>query len=525
MSEPESRVLDRMREEWDRRAGEDARFYIASGSAESDEAFRASGERELTDVVLDGIALDPSAEALEIGCGVGRLLVPLAKRVAVAHGVDISPVMIEKSAAFCREAPNVRTAVTDGTLSVLPEASLDFVFSFIVFQHIPSREPIRRYVEEAARILRPGGLFRFQVDGRWRGREERAATTYDGVKFSPPEVRALLSGTPFEIADEWGAETHYHWVTVRKASGDSPASARVSLATREWDRAAVAAMLDRCGAFWPSAKAAKVVAGSLSLRRALDRAARGLENTTDPEFVASLCRRVFGYDAANAFVSRQAAMLSARVEFREDLLDILLLSAELRELVRPSRLGPLPWYRVEGLRAAGARVAPGESRPDVVLSAACERLSALSPEEVVVSAFQWILGHRPGGEDVVRGLATPEAVRARVRRLLAVRPPRAVPPAPPEETLRAVLARAGVPEVGAAGPGESFAGEGEVARRLLESAPAADRAFVDAVYRAVLGREPDEDGAAWYRGRLAAGDLGRPGLLLEFLWSDELRGG
>ncbi len=194
MPEPDAGVLERMRGEWDRRAGEDARFYIASGSAESDEAFRASGERELTDVVLDGIVLDPAAEALEIGCGVGRLLVPLARRVAVAHGVDISPVMIGKSAAFCRGTPNVRTAVTDGTLRPFPDASLDFVFSFIVFQHIPSREPIRRYVEEAARVLKPGGLFRFQVDGRWRGREKREATTYDGVKFSPPEVRALLSG-------------------------------------------------------------------------------------------------------------------------------------------------------------------------------------------------------------------------------------------------------------------------------------------------------------------------------------------
>lgn len=521
---PSGNVGDRMRAEWDRRADENARFYIASGSAESEEAFRASGERELTDVVLDGIALDPGAEVLEIGCGVGRLLVPLARRVAVAHGVDISPVMIEKSKAFCLETPNVRTAVTDGMLLDFPDSSLDFVFSFIVFQHIPAREPIRRYVEEAARVLRPGGLFRFQVDGRWRGREEREPTTYDGVKFSPAEVRELLAGTPFEVVDEWGAETHYHWVTARKAARGGEAGARVSLATREWDRAAVAAMLVRCGAFWPSEKVARVVSGSLSLRRAIEKATRGLEHSSDAEFVAALCRRVFGYDAADAFVSRQAEMLSARVEFREDLLDILLLSAELRELVRPSRLGPLPWYRVEGLRAAGAKVASGESRPEVVVVAACERLAAVPPEEVVALAFRWILGHRPGGDDVVRRLGTPEAVRARVRRLLSVPPPRAVPPAPPEEKLRALFARADNPPVDVVGPGESFAGEGEVARRLLESAPPDDGAFVDSIYRTVLGREADEGGAAWYRGRLAAGDLGRPGLLLEFLWSDELRG-
>ena len=324
MPEPGSGILEQMRGEWDRRAGEDARFFIASGSAATDEEFRASGEREMADVVLDGVILDPSAEALEIGCGIGRLLVPLARRVAVAHGVDISPVMIGKSGAFCRDAPNVRTAVTDGTLDV-PDGSLDFVFSFIVFQHIPDRGPIRRYVGEAARVLRPGGLFRFQVDGRWRGRAEREATTYDGVKFSPAEVRELLAGTPLKVADEWGAETHYHWVTARKSG--SP-EARVRFEPRGWDRAAVEAMLRRGGAFWPSREASRVVSGAKSLRRALDGAPRGLDGLSDAEYVAALHRRVLGGEASDAFVEKQAALLASRVEFRADLLDILILSAD-----------------------------------------------------------------------------------------------------------------------------------------------------------------------------------------------------
>ncbi len=39
----------------------------------------------------------------------------------------------------------------------------DFAFSFIVFQHIPSRAVIENYVREAHRLLRPGALFKFQV--------------------------------------------------------------------------------------------------------------------------------------------------------------------------------------------------------------------------------------------------------------------------------------------------------------------------------------------------------------------------
>ena len=519
---PPGDVRDRMRVEWDRRADENARFFIASGSAESDEEFRASGERELLDIVLDGVVLDRSAEALEIGCGIGRLLAPLARRVAVAHGVDISPSMVARSKEFCRDLPNVRTEVTDGALAHLADTSLDMVFSFIVFQHIPEREPIRRYVEEAARVLRPGGLFRFQVDGRWRGRDKRTATTYDGVKLSPADVRELFAGTFLEIADEWGAETHYHWITARKVGEPNP---RVRFTPRGWDEKAVAAMLGRCGVFREASKAGRVVAGSLSLRRALDGAAKGLDGLSDREFVAALHRRVFGYEAAGPFVERQAGLLASRVEFREDLLDILLLSAELRELVRPAPLGALPWYRVEGLRLTGAAFPPGESRPEAVVAGAAELLKKVPPKEAVASAFRWILGHPPGGEDSRSHPATPEALRARLRRLLAVPPPRPVPPPPPPGKLAALLDCAGVGRPAVLGPGESFAGEGDVARRLLESASDDDGAFVEAVYRTVLGREPDEGGAAWYRGRLAAGELGRPGLLLELLWSEELRSG
>ena len=41
----------------------------------------------------------------------------------------------------------------------------DFAFSVIVFQHIPSRAIIENYVREVHRLLRPGALFKFQVQG------------------------------------------------------------------------------------------------------------------------------------------------------------------------------------------------------------------------------------------------------------------------------------------------------------------------------------------------------------------------
>ena len=148
---PPPEAADLMRRDWDLRAAENALFFIASGASATEETFRLSGKNDLEGAVLDGIELSPEAEALEIGCGVGRLLVPLSEKIRAAHGVDISEVMIEKSRAFCA-GHDITTVTTDGTLRDFRDGSLDFVFSFIVFQHIPERVPIRRYVEEAARL-------------------------------------------------------------------------------------------------------------------------------------------------------------------------------------------------------------------------------------------------------------------------------------------------------------------------------------------------------------------------------------
>ena len=48
----------------------------------------------------------------------------------------------------------------------------DFAFSSMVFQHIPSRAIVESYVRDVARLLRPGALFKFQVQGNPRAGAE-----------------------------------------------------------------------------------------------------------------------------------------------------------------------------------------------------------------------------------------------------------------------------------------------------------------------------------------------------------------
>lgn len=76
--------------------------------------------------------------ALDFGCGVGRLAIPMAKRSEATIAVDVSPAMRAETKRNCEAhgIRNVEVVASDDDLSLIP-ANIDFVHSFIVLQHIP----------------------------------------------------------------------------------------------------------------------------------------------------------------------------------------------------------------------------------------------------------------------------------------------------------------------------------------------------------------------------------------------------
>ena len=499
-----------MRGDWDRRGVEDHRLHIAAGHEGSEEAFLASGEKDLAGIVLDGIELEPSAATLEIGCGVGRLLLPLAKRVAIAHGVDISTVMIEKSKGYAANAPNVFTLVTDGMLGHLPDSSLDFVFSFIVFQHIPDRAPIRTYAEESARVLKPGGVFRFQVDGRWWWKHAGAGPdTYDGVKFSSEDVRDLLADLPFEVVDEWGAGGHYHWVTARKKG----AGAAVRLRTRAWDIPLLTCLLSRLGSQDPENDAAVIRQGSDTLHPHLKRLEHRLAGAKDRVFVAEAFRALLGREPDEDGCAFHVEVLRRRLEDRAALLDTLVTSRDFQDLVRPF-VPALPFdvaWDILGRLGEPPRAAGYFELVDIV--ARC--LDGRTPADAVEFGYRTVLGFSP--DEAARRhhegsmSSRPDGTRLFVRELLSNR--RFPSPPVPKNPAARLL------------PGESAPGEASFAADvLMEGRSLDERAFVRLAYERVLRRPADPGGEEFYLGKMAEGVLSRAALLRELLGSAERRG-
>jgi len=215
----DSELASKMRSEWDRRALENARHYVATGKLEwNDEEYFESGRENVRREILTDMGnicqgKDPKQmTVLEIGCGSGRITRALSEIFGQVYGVDISGEMIRQARQSLHDRPNAHVFQNNGSdLSVLGDIRVDFAFSFIVFQHIPSRDVIRGYVREVHRLLRPGGLFKFQVQGCVE-MQTASEDTWLGVPFSDADAVAMAEACDFEPRHRHGAGSQYFWL-------------------------------------------------------------------------------------------------------------------------------------------------------------------------------------------------------------------------------------------------------------------------------------------------------------------------
>jgi len=164
---------------------------------------------------------------------------------AEAHGVDTSEEMINLARNWTKDRTSLYFNVGNGfDLRIYEDSQFDFVFSQVVFQHIPKKEIIKSYIHEIDRVLRPGGLFQVQFDNRvwyhalgfipvhrllvnWLLETKFIRFYYNfarflgkpnftGVLLSSKELNEMLEDTSLEVVETLGDATAFMWCMGRR---------------------------------------------------------------------------------------------------------------------------------------------------------------------------------------------------------------------------------------------------------------------------------------------------------------------
>lgn len=182
-------------EDWENFAKQDPYFSVCTNEKyrsakindEAKKAFFESGSvniRHSFDICRRYI--DPSfspKSALDFGCGIGRLTIPLAALATHVTGVDVSDSMLAEARNNCAKfsVDNVSFIKSDDDLTHL-EGHFDFIYSYIVLQHIP----IDRGTHIFSKLLdhlNAGGICAIQFT--------YAKTIYSDSRGAPPAINGL----------------------------------------------------------------------------------------------------------------------------------------------------------------------------------------------------------------------------------------------------------------------------------------------------------------------------------------------
>ncbi len=176
--------------------------------------------------VTDFFVANGAAEVVDVGCGLGRWSIYMAKQGLRPTGVDIVQRAIEIGKRWAAaEGVEVGFAVASATALPFPDRSFDGYIGSSLLDHL-GRDNAGKAVAEMRRVLRPGGVFFLSFDApdpEPDGHEILGDDSWyftDGVHagllwryFSDDEVKGLLEG--LEIIDLMTVESGARWVFGR----------------------------------------------------------------------------------------------------------------------------------------------------------------------------------------------------------------------------------------------------------------------------------------------------------------------
>ena len=254
---------------WNRNADSDPYYTIWSDPTTKNPKTAVAAFAESGRVKARYLAwfVNPEASVVELGCGMGRILKPLAASCGEVIGVDISERMLELAVVYTAGIDNLRLEQTDGaSLGMIDDSSVDFFYSLDVLIHVDRRSAFR-YLREIRRVLKPGAIavVNFLDIASSRGFGEFEAlldSDFPLELYTVEELRFLFARAGLEIDSEQQADGTILLIVVhgsasqwRDALGAATSIEGVTWAGRfseqsAGDQGAVSAQLRNAGDRW-----------------------------------------------------------------------------------------------------------------------------------------------------------------------------------------------------------------------------------------------------------------------------------
>jgi ubiquinone/menaquinone biosynthesis C-methylase UbiE len=114
--------------------------------------------------ILGAAGITAQDRVLDLGCGIGNILIALAEQIDFTHpatGVDISPELIrigEREIAGAGLPDRIELRVAPATRLPFEDGTFDVVLTSHVLKHLDDDTLLASF-REVARVLRPGGRF------------------------------------------------------------------------------------------------------------------------------------------------------------------------------------------------------------------------------------------------------------------------------------------------------------------------------------------------------------------------------
>lgn len=205
----------------------DEQFRGRQLSPEMSSLFFESGKRFIDDVlgfvkhhIDDGFR---PRRVMDFGCGVGRLLLPLARVSEEAVGVDIAPGMLEIAKQNLDSAgiKNASCILGDDSLSQIA-GSFNFINSFIVLQHVPPERGML-LVRKLLSLLDIGGVFSLQIiyakERRFFAHEQQSASFYRKEGKMITDLLPVRDASPEGAIVMFDYDLNEFMLTVSQISG------------------------------------------------------------------------------------------------------------------------------------------------------------------------------------------------------------------------------------------------------------------------------------------------------------------